>query len=54
MAKESKEKADYTPLAHKHNERCERCKYFEIPRECRLVQGEISPKGWCKHFERHT
>ena len=52
MAKETKAAADYTPLAQKHNERCELCLHFIAPRECTLVQGEISPKGWCKYFER--
>jgi hypothetical protein len=29
---------------------CELCAVFEKPNACRLVEGEISPDGWCEIF----
>jgi len=31
----------------KGNESCGTCPYFEFPRSCVVVEGEISPSGWC-------
>jgi hypothetical protein len=31
----------------KGNENCASCPYFIIPNSCVLVEGEISPNGWC-------
>jgi hypothetical protein len=31
----------------KGNEACGTCPYFEFPRSCVVVEGEISPSGWC-------
>ena len=31
-------------------QRCEICLQFQPPRRCKLVSGEISPKGWCQYF----
>ena len=28
--------------------RCEICVYFEPPSACKLVEGNISPNGWCQ------
>jgi hypothetical protein len=29
------------------NESCASCPYFILPKNCVLVEGEISPNGWC-------
>jgi hypothetical protein len=29
---------------------CATCTLFEPPRSCKVVEGEISPSGWCKAF----
>ncbi len=29
------------------NQVCGACPYFQIPGSCVLVEGEISPAGWC-------
>jgi High potential iron-sulfur protein len=29
---------------------CATCTLFEPPNACKLVEGEISPNGWCKAF----
>ena len=31
----------------KGNEICASCPYFVAPKSCVLVEGEISPTGWC-------
>ena len=31
----------------KGNEACGTCPYFQFPRSCVVVEGEISPSGWC-------
>ena len=34
----------------KDNQQCSGCIHFVPPSSCKLVQGEISPKGWCTLF----
>jgi hypothetical protein len=29
---------------------CATCTLFEVRRSCKVVEGDISPKGWCKVF----
>jgi len=29
---------------------CEICLQFQPPNRCKLVQGDISPNGWCQFF----
>lgn len=31
---------------------CLRCSMYRIPGTCTAVKGTISPRGWCRHFER--
>jgi hypothetical protein len=31
-------------------QRCEICLQFRPPNQCALVEGEISPKGYCQFF----
>jgi len=31
----------------KGNEACGSCPYFIFPKSCAVVEGEISPMGWC-------
>ncbi len=31
-------------------QRCEICLQFEPPGTCKIVQGPITPKGWCQYF----
>ena len=30
---------------------CAACTLFRPPRSCQIVQGDISPRGWCKFFD---
>ena len=34
----------------KGNENCGTCPYFIFPKSCAVVEGEISPSGWCPIF----
>jgi hypothetical protein len=38
----------------KGDQRCDGCMLFEPPRTCKIVQGEISPSGWCQLFVKKT
>jgi hypothetical protein len=31
----------------KGDQRCENCKQFQSPSACKVVDGTISPQGWC-------
>ena len=35
----------------KGDQQCDQCKLFQPPSACTEVEGEISPKGWCKIFQ---
>lgn len=30
--------------------RCSGCSHFAVPNSCKIVEGEISPNGWCRMF----
>jgi hypothetical protein len=30
---------------------CEACTFFRKPKSCQVVDGDISPDGWCKLFD---
>ena len=34
----------------KGDQECSNCSLFQDPNACTLVDGEISPKGWCKFW----
>ena len=34
--------------------KCSLCQYFRPPHSCQLVQGNISPDGWCTFFAKKT
>jgi hypothetical protein len=29
---------------------CSTCSLFEPPRSCKVVEGDVSPDGWCKAY----
>ena len=29
---------------------CATCSFFKAPKSCALVEGEVSPNGWCKLY----
>jgi len=36
----------------KGEQRCDGCNNFQAPNACKLVEGEISPQGWCSLFTK--
>lgn len=34
----------------KDDQRCDNCSLFQAPNACTLVDGDISPSGWCKFW----
>ena len=34
----------------KGDQECSNCSLFQEPNACTLIDGEISPKGWCKFW----
>src|SRR6266576_6431348 len=45
-----KASAHYTDQST-NTEHCLGCSMFRAPNACTLVEGVISPRGWCKHYE---
>jgi hypothetical protein len=52
--KASKQEAKYEPIAKHMSERCGICRFFEKPDGCKKVSGVISPRAWCKYFDRKS
>jgi hypothetical protein len=48
-AKMSQKSVDYQDTP-KNDQECSNCSLFQEPNSCTLVDGEISPKGWCKFW----
>jgi hypothetical protein len=38
----------------KGQQRCDTCANFEPPNACKIVQGNISPNGWCQLWAAKT
>jgi hypothetical protein len=47
--KMSKQEAEYQD-SPKDIRMCATCTLFEPPRSCKVVEGDVSPNGWCKAF----
>jgi hypothetical protein len=47
--KMSKQEADYHD-SPKDIRMCATCTLFELPGACKVVEGDVSPYGWCKAF----
>lgn len=35
-------------------QRCDGCTLFQAPNTCKVVDGQISPQGWCSLFSAKT
>jgi hypothetical protein len=35
-------------------QRCDGCVQFQPPNACKIVEGQISPNGWCEIFAAKT
>jgi hypothetical protein len=47
--KMSKQEAEYQD-SPKDIRMCATCTLFEPPKSCKVVEGDVSPSGWCKAF----
>jgi hypothetical protein len=47
--KMSKQEAEYQD-GPKDIRMCATCSLFEPPKSCKVVEGDVSPNGWCKAF----
>ena len=48
--KMSKLTAGYTLRDKSASEICGHCLYFIVPGECMIVEGKVSPYGWCTYY----
>lgn len=48
-AKAAQKLVGYQETPHGAQE-CDNCAQFEAPSSCKVVDGTISPKGWCKVY----
>ena len=51
--KVSKELAKYQD-SPKDGHKCSECAFFEAPKSCKAVDGDISPDGWCQLWNQAT
>ena len=35
-----------------NGQKCSECNFFQPPKTCSVVDGDISPDGWCKLFTK--
>jgi hypothetical protein len=47
--KMTREQAEYQDTP-KGISMCATCTLFEPPKSCKVVEGDVSPDGWCKAF----
>jgi hypothetical protein len=45
----SKQQAEYQD-SPKGIQMCATCTLFEAPHSCKVVEGDVSPSGWCKDY----
>ena len=38
----------------KNGQKCSDCNFFRPPNACQLVEGDISPNGWCSFFAKKS
>ena len=46
QTKQSKAATQYQD-SPKGDQRCDNCVFFQPPKSCQVVEGNISPQGWC-------
>ena len=42
----SQQQAHYQPIP-KSGQRCQNCALYQSPTACQVVEGQVSPAGWC-------
>jgi len=49
QSKTDKKTAKYQDKPN-NGQSCSQCNYFHPPKTCQLVEGDVSPSGWCSFF----
>jgi hypothetical protein len=49
QAKLTKQQAEYEDKP-RDIRMCSTCSFFEPPKDCKVVEGDVSPDGWCNLF----
>lgn len=49
QGKAAKEAVNYQD-SPKGDQKCDGCRFFTPPDSCQVVEGKISPNGWCSLF----
>jgi hypothetical protein len=49
QAKTSQKAVAYQPTPH-GAQQCDNCRQFVAPSACKVVDGDVSPAGWCKVY----
>lgn len=47
LAADNKKQFKYQDKPGKNGQKCAGCSLFKAPNACSVVQGKISPNGWC-------
>ena len=50
QAKKASQAAASYQNAPNDNQSCSRCQHFQPPSSCQVVEGRISPHGWCRLY----
>jgi Rieske Fe-S protein len=46
----SQQQAKYQPVP-KNGQRCQNCALWQSPTSCQVVEGSVSPAGWCMLYQ---
>ena len=46
----TRQQAHYQPVP-KSGQRCQNCALWQPPAACQVVEGQISPAGWCMLYQ---
>jgi len=46
----TQQQAKYQPVP-KNGQRCQNCALWQSPKDCQVVDGPVSPSGWCMLYQ---
>lgn len=46
----TQQQAKYQPIP-KNGQRCQSCALWQAPTSCQVVEGQVSPAGWCMLYQ---
>jgi len=53
-AKMTEKAAAYQDTPNKDGANCASCALFQAPSSCTLVDGTVSPNGWCRFYSKKS